>query len=167
MATPPTIQEGSTGNTVKWAQYLLTRITLSYTQIDGTFGSVTKTAVEKFQTEKKLSVDGIVGPKTWAALGGDSAEPPTLANGSSGSVVEKLQEALNKGRGTFAPSSNPVLTVDGKYGANTETAVKGTQKEAKLGVDGTVGLATWAIPVQSGGDALANWCGVRAPGTSS
>jgi peptidoglycan hydrolase-like protein with peptidoglycan-binding domain len=167
MATPPTIQEGSTGNDVKWAQYLLTRITLSYTQIDGTFGAITKTAVEKFQTDKKLSVDGIVGPKTWAALGGDSAEPPTLANGSTGSVVEKLQEALNKGRGTFAPSSNPVLTVDGKYGANTETAVKGTQKEAKLGVDGVVGLATWAIPVQSGGDALANLCGVRAPGTSS
>src|ERR1700761_2305271 len=119
MATPPTIEEGSTGDTVRWAQYLLTRITLSYTQIDGTFGSVTKTAVEKFQTEKKLSVDGIVGPKTWAALGGDTAEPPTLANGSSGTVVEKLQEALNKGRGTFAPSTNPVLTVDGKYGANT------------------------------------------------
>ena len=167
MAIPPTIQEGSTGNDVKWAQYLLTRITLSYTQIDGTFGAITKTAVEKFQTDKKLSVDGIVGPKTWAALGGDSAEPPTLASGSTGSVVEKLQEALNKGRGTFAPSSNPVLTVDGKYGANTETAVKGTQKEAKLGVDGVVGLATWAIPVQSGGDALANLCGVRVPGTSS
>jgi peptidoglycan hydrolase-like protein with peptidoglycan-binding domain len=114
MATPPTIQQGSTGDTVRWAQYLLTRLTLSYTQIDGTFGTVTKAAVEKFQTEKKLTVDGIVGPKTWAALGGDTAEPPTLANGSSGSVVEKLQNSLNEGRGTFAPSTNPVLTVDGK-----------------------------------------------------
>lgn len=167
MATPPTIQQGSTGDTVRWAQYLLTRITLSYTQIDGTFGTVTKAAVEKFQTEKKLSVDGIVGPKTWAALGGDTAEPPTLANGSSGSVVEKLQESLNKGRGTFAPSTNPVLTVDGKYGAQTQTAVTGIQKEAKISADGVVGLGTWAIPVQSDGDALANWCGVRAPGTSS
>src|SRR6202012_6094761 len=138
MATPPTIQDGSTGGTGKWAQYLLTRITLSYTEIDGTFGSVTKAAVEKFQTEKKLSVDGIVGPKTWAALGGGTAEPPTLANGSSGSVVEKLQTALNGGRGTFAPTTNPVLAVDGKYGPQTQTAVEGTQKEAKLGVDGVV-----------------------------
>jgi peptidoglycan hydrolase-like protein with peptidoglycan-binding domain len=167
MATPPTIEQGSTGDAVRWAQYLLTRLTLSYTQIDGTFGTVTKAAVEKFQTEKKLSVDGIVGPKTWAALGGDTAEPPTLANGSSGSVVEKLQESLNKGRGTFAPSTNPVLTVDGKYGPQTQTAVEGTQKEAKLSVDGVVGLATWAIPVHAAGEALANLCGVRAPGTSS
>ena len=167
MATPPTIQEGSTGSTVRWAQYLLVRLTLSYTQIDGTFGAITKAAVEKFQQDKKLSVDGIVGPETWAALGGDTAAPPTRASGSSGSVVEKLQESLNKGRGTFAPTSNPVLTIDGQYGPQTQAAVEGTQKEAKISADGVVGLGTWAIPVQSGGDALANWCGVRAPGTSS
>ena len=35
MANPPTIAEGATGPTVKWAQYLLVRRTLSYNQIDG------------------------------------------------------------------------------------------------------------------------------------
>lgn len=33
----------------------------------------------------------IVGPATWAALGGDGPEPPTLRRGSDATVVEKLQ----------------------------------------------------------------------------
>src|SRR5436305_12347054 len=96
-STPPTIAEGATGATVRWAQYLLVRRTLSDNQIDGVFGPVTKRAVEEFQRSAHLTVDGIVGPATWSALGGDGPEPPTLADGSRGSVVEKLQTALNEG----------------------------------------------------------------------
>jgi len=75
---------------VKWAQYLLVRRTLSYQQIDGVFGPVTKSAVEQFQKADGLGVDGTLGPATWAALGGDGEQPPTLSEGSHGSVVEKL-----------------------------------------------------------------------------
>src|SRR5690348_9560328 len=109
MATPPTIAEGAKGHTVRWAQYLLVRRTLSYDQIDGIFGPVTKAAVEQFQKYSNLAVDGIVGPITWAALGGDGPEPPELERGSHGQVVERLQTALNDGRGSFTPSSNPLL----------------------------------------------------------
>src|ERR1700730_10476802 len=108
MPIPATISEGATGPTVRWAQYLLVRRTLSDDQIDGIFGPVTKSAVEQFQTDSGLAVDGIVGPAPWAALGGAGPEPPTLSQGSHGAVVEKLQTALNEGRGSFAPSSNPV-----------------------------------------------------------
>ena len=66
---PVTISEGSEGPVVSWAQYLLVRRTLSYNQIDGIFGPVTKTAVEEFQGSNGLSVDGIVGPITWGASG--------------------------------------------------------------------------------------------------
>jgi peptidoglycan hydrolase-like protein with peptidoglycan-binding domain len=45
---------------------------------------VNKAAVEEFQGYSHLTVDGIVGPITWAALGGDAPEPPTLAEGSDG-----------------------------------------------------------------------------------
>ena len=64
MPTPPTISEGATGPVVRWSQYLLVRRTLSYNQIDGIFGPVTKTAVEQFQRDSHLAVDGIVGPAT-------------------------------------------------------------------------------------------------------
>lgn len=164
MTTPETISEGATGPTVRWAQYLLVRRTLSDQQIDGIFGPVTKSAVEQFQGYSHLAVDGIVGPATWAALGGGGAQPPTLAEGSRGTVVEKLQTALNEGRGDFAPSSNPVLVVDGIYGPKTAAAVKGAQKSGGIEADGVVGLQTWALPVHAAGQVLANLCGVPGPG---
>jgi hypothetical protein len=37
--------------------------------IDGIFGQYTKDAVEEFQTDKKIQVDGIVGPETKKELG--------------------------------------------------------------------------------------------------
>jgi peptidoglycan hydrolase-like protein with peptidoglycan-binding domain len=164
MPTPPTISEGATGPTVRWLQYLLVRRFLSYNQIDGAFGPVTKHAVEEFQAEAHIAVDGIVGPATWGALGGDGSEPPTLSNGSSGPVVEKLQTALNEGRGSFAPSSDPVLTVDGIFGPHTTTAVRGAQQEGGITADGVVGLRTWALPVHAAGQTLADICGVPGPG---
>ena len=162
--TQPTIQEGSQGPVVRWAQYLLVRRTLSYPQIDGIFGPVTKAAVEEFQQSGGLAVDGIVGPATWAALGGDQPEPPTLGQGSSGNVVQQLQTVLNEGRGSFAPTSNPVLVEDGAYGPNTETAVRGVQTQAGIASDGIVGLQTWAVPVHAAGQVIADLCGVTPPG---
>lgn len=163
MTTPPTIEEGSTGPWVRWAQYRLVRLFLTAQQVDGTFGPVTKKAIEDFQRDAKITVDGIVGPVTWAKLGGDGPQPPTLAEGSEGSVVRKLQTALNEGRGTFAPSSDPVLAVDGIYGPLTAAAVKGAQKKGGLAVDGIVGLQTWAMPVDALSEVLADLCGVPGP----
>jgi peptidoglycan hydrolase-like protein with peptidoglycan-binding domain len=136
---------------------------LSDNQVDGIFGPVTKAAVEQFQHDAHLAVDGIVGPATWGALGGDGPEPPTLSEGSRGTVVEKLQHALNEGRGDFAPSSNPVLALDGIYGPHTATAVKGAQQLGGIPADGIVGLQTWALPIHAAGQVLADLCDVPDP----
>jgi hypothetical protein len=40
--------------------------------VDGDFGANTERAVRAFQTQAALTVDGEVGPDTWAALGGTS-----------------------------------------------------------------------------------------------
>lgn len=58
-----TIRKGSRGDTVAVLQRKLNLIA------DGIFGSITDEAVRDFQKSHGLAADGIVGPKTWAALG--------------------------------------------------------------------------------------------------
>lgn len=57
-----TIKLGSRGNDVKTLQSKLNLIA------DGVFGPITEEAVKDFQKANGLSVDGIVGAKTWAKL---------------------------------------------------------------------------------------------------
>lgn len=62
-AVRPTIKQGSSGAYVRTLQNHLG------IKADGQFGPATKAAVVKLQKRKKLTADGIVGVKTWAALG--------------------------------------------------------------------------------------------------
>ena len=57
----------SKGDLVVWLQEHLVSVGYA-TAVDGDFGPLTQTAVEQFQTVRGLTVDGIVGPATWAAL---------------------------------------------------------------------------------------------------
>lgn len=63
-----TVKNGSSGNAVKAAQYLLKKVYCYSIDVDGSFGPATQSAVKDFQTRKGLSSDGIVGPATLAAL---------------------------------------------------------------------------------------------------
>jgi peptidoglycan hydrolase-like protein with peptidoglycan-binding domain len=66
---PPTVKKNSSGAAVKLAQQLLTDYGYDPGPVDGSFGPKTEQAVKQFQTDFLLTVDGIVGPKTWAMLG--------------------------------------------------------------------------------------------------
>ncbi|HWQ59358.1 MAG TPA: peptidoglycan-binding protein [Clostridia bacterium] len=58
-----------TGADVKAVQSALLARGYKVFKADGIFGPVTDKAVRVFQADKKLAVDGVVGPKTRAALG--------------------------------------------------------------------------------------------------
>ncbi|MBN1948047.1 MAG: peptidoglycan-binding protein [Bradymonadales bacterium] len=68
MATTGNFQKGSTGEEVINIQKGLEFLGYNVGKIDGIFGEMTKTAVMKFQTDHKLAVDGIYGPKTGEKL---------------------------------------------------------------------------------------------------
>lgn len=63
----PTLRRGATGELVKRLQTLLNQ-TGAELDVDGIFGGKTEEAVLHFQGLHDLTDDGIVGPKTWAAL---------------------------------------------------------------------------------------------------
>lgn len=64
----PTLRKGSRGGYVKELQTLLNYGYGAHLAVDGIFGSLTEIAVISFQKMRGLHGDGIVGPKTWAAL---------------------------------------------------------------------------------------------------
>jgi peptidoglycan hydrolase-like protein with peptidoglycan-binding domain len=67
IADRPTLRSGDTGSCVTVAQKLL--VILGYlSSTTGTFGSGTTAAVKRFQTDRGLSRDGLVGSRTWASL---------------------------------------------------------------------------------------------------
>lgn len=109
---------------------------------DGVFGPATADAVRAFQTDRGLSVDGIVGEQTGSALA------VTVQNGDTGDAVRGLQVQLNK--------TGSSLEVDGVFGEATQAAVTSFQSASGLTVDGVVGPATWQALVGSGSGTTPN-----------
>jgi putative chitinase len=66
-AAPPALRRGSAGEAVSDLQTKL-RIAGYPVGVDGSFGAATELAVMHFQAANKLTVDGIAGPATLAAL---------------------------------------------------------------------------------------------------
>lgn len=73
-----TLRKGASGDEVRELQTMLAAWGYDVGAVDGVFGSATEGAVRAFQTAKVLTVDGICGMATWAAL--DAAEKQTEAN---------------------------------------------------------------------------------------
>jgi hypothetical protein len=68
--TLPTLRQGSTGESVKHAQTLLSGLgyDIGSTGADGIFGAKTAQAVKAFQRDAGLNADGVIGAETWTAL---------------------------------------------------------------------------------------------------
>jgi peptidoglycan hydrolase-like protein with peptidoglycan-binding domain len=166
----PQLQQGSSGSAVNTLQQLLTTAGFPITGADadvfGTFGASTKRSVVAFQGAHGLIQDGIVGPKTWAALTGTvppavqaaaqtplivspatgavipASAPsghPTVMQGSSGAAVQQVQAAVG------------ATPVDGKFGPGTKAKVQAFQAAHGLAADGIVGPKTWTAILGGGG----------------
>ena len=139
---PAQVRRGDQGEDVRKAQ---TRLNAHGWKpalvLDGVFGEKTDRAVRWFQRQKGLSVDGIVGRRTWKALLAAPVasvpwpDTPLLWRGSNGDMVKTLQRYLN--------DQGEDLAIDGVFGAKTEAAVKRFQRAQGLVVDGLVGPRTW------------------------
>lgn len=126
---------GSRGAAVVELQKQLS--TLGYTdargrplQPDGAFGPATQHAVEAFQRDHRLTVDGKAGPQTDAAI-----EQALARQGAS-----RLQAELNTLG--YKDARGQALQVDGDFGPNTRFAVEAFQRDHQLTVDGKVGPQT-------------------------
>ena len=68
LLTHPNIGLGARNAHVTTAQKLLKKLGFDPKGIDGRFGPDTDAATVAFQASRGLTADGIIGPKTWAAL---------------------------------------------------------------------------------------------------
>jgi peptidoglycan hydrolase-like protein with peptidoglycan-binding domain len=103
--------------------------------VDGAYGARTAAAVSAFQKAHRLTANGVTDSHVWKAL--EARDYPLLAyrstvlrTGSAGSVVLVLQRALG-------------VAADGRFGPQTEAAVKALQGRAKIARTGVVASVTW------------------------
>ena len=137
----PELRQGSNSAwpqvTVRSLQYLLNAHGARLT-VDGVFGPKTKAAVVAFQHAKGLTASGVVQASTWRSL------VVTVHRGSAGPAVRAVQDQVN-----FRNlKDGRTLAVDGLFGPQTEASVRAFQKAmaaevAGFRVDGMVGPQTW------------------------
>ncbi|MBW4541051.1 MAG: peptidoglycan-binding protein [Myxacorys chilensis ATA2-1-KO14] len=148
------LQEGDRGAAVTNLQQQLAALGYYRGSIDGVFGQDTTEAVLRFQRDRNLIADGIVGTQVYQALGispSPSYQPSgrQLGVGDSGADVEELQRRLAN-LGYFNTS------VTGYYGSATQDAVTRFQQDRQLAITGSADAQTLsALGISSavGGDA--------------
>jgi len=159
MANPgqPTIQIGASGPAVRRLQRALRRTPNLGIGVDGVFGAQLQAAVKDFQQGAGLTVDGVVGPLTWAALP-DGAPMPTLQEGSTGDVVKNLQRVLSTGGAEWGVTPG---AIDGQFGPKTKSSVIAFQKWGGVAQDGIVGDQTWAVSLHAASSTLESAVGLN------
>lgn len=108
----PILQLGSKGSAVVELQTLLTKAGYSPGAADGDFGAKTQSAVMSFQRARGLTVDGIVGPATWAALRGTA---PTPVTGLRGKIVAEAQWGVTNAAGIHYQQLRPMDGINQRH----------------------------------------------------
>jgi hypothetical protein len=106
-------------------------------QANGKFDEGTKQAVETFQRQQGLKVDGIVGPLTWAALLYPKLSININTSEEQRSFIQDLQHIL-KEEGFY-------LEITGEFDRQTDKALRSFQRYYGLRPDGFAGPITWTM----------------------
>lgn len=122
------LKNGSRGEDVKVLQIKLNAYGNFGLAADGIFGAKTEAAVRQFQKENNLSVDGIVGPKTWEAFGYSTGI-------NKPQIKDKMKILIDNGHGENTPGKR---SPDGKfreYKYTREIATEVVKQLRSLGYD--------------------------------
>ncbi|AFK85431.1 MULTISPECIES: peptidoglycan-binding protein [Thermoanaerobacterium] len=114
------ISKGSTGEVVKQTQQILNKLGYNTGGVDGVFGKNTDAAIRNFQKSHGLTADGIVGPKTLAAL--RQAADNTSLSSSNGSV-NKTYITYNSSGTKNVINNSKIDVLAGDLSRNTSTTV--------------------------------------------
>jgi N-acetylmuramoyl-L-alanine amidase len=93
-STNPTLRMGSHGSAVTRLQRRLAELHYDVGTVDGSFGSQTFHGVVAFQKVNGLSRDGIVGPRTWAALANPVVPRPRRKLSASSLAVNLTRQVV-------------------------------------------------------------------------
>ncbi len=145
--TPMGINRGYEGPEVQDIQHRLMELGyMDYDEPTSLYGPMTKNAVELFQRQSFMQIDGIVGQATYDALMLSDAPIYMVSNGSTGDDVLSLQSRLRE--------LGYIDSATGYYGTDTAAAVVKFQQRNNLAVDGMIGPETKEMLYS--GDAVAN-----------
>ena len=131
----PTLLEGMESPEITKLQQRL--MELGYLDIDETteyYGPATNYAVQLFQRQHGLDIDGVCGPSTLEIIYSNNAKSYTLLQGTEGNDVDMLQERLQE--------LGYLSKITGYYGTETIEAVKAFQARNGIGADGKTGQVT-------------------------
>lgn len=149
----PVLKRGDLGEAVKRLQETLKRLGHDPGLVDGIFGVKTEMAVRAFQNDAKITVDGIVGPKTWAALEKalkNSAQSPgektkyRLLTGTF-ATREDAEAAAKKLRQQFSWTVYVIASGD-RYRLKTGTF--SSRQQAEEGAEKLRQMFGWTVYVQ-------------------
>lgn len=145
---PAILKSGAAGDKVRELQHRLQQLDWFDGVITPDYGQQTAVAVQGFQGKRGLAATGEVDQKTWDVLAGMTTKPThdqmynilkpgpaILKSGATGDKVRDLQARLKQ-------VDWYEKLVDGTYGADTVTAVKGFQDKRSIPVTGEVDQRT-------------------------
>lgn len=131
MNSGPQLAVGARGQDVQRVQTIFVMMkTFGFDQIDGVFGTLTRSAVVAFQESEGLPADGVVGDSTWQRMPADP-DTPILKRGSTGNAVAGLQKGLRKFGGPGSPTD--AGPADGDFGAAHRSCGQGLSGAARAG----------------------------------